>query len=98
MRRRYSLTPQARLDLISIWEFIARDSIDAADRVAEKLANAFRSLAQFPRKGHRRTDLHATGELRFWPVGAYVIVYSCESKPIVIVRIIHGARDLDALL
>jgi plasmid stabilization system protein ParE len=96
--RPYRLTPEARLDLLSLWEFIARDNISAADRVAERLANAFRSLARFPRKGHARSDLHTSDEVLFWPVGSYVVVYRPEPKPILIVRIIHGARDLDALL
>jgi plasmid stabilization system protein ParE len=26
-------SPQARLDLLEIWEFIAQDDVDAADRV-----------------------------------------------------------------
>ena len=84
--------------MLSIWEFIARDSAQAADRVAERLHEAFRQLAQFPRQGHLRRDVKTSEPVLFGPVGSYVVVYKPEPKPIVIVRVIHGARDLDALL
>jgi len=32
----FVLSPAARLDLIELWEFIAQDNIDAADRVRVK--------------------------------------------------------------
>jgi plasmid stabilization system protein ParE len=86
------------LDLLSIWEYIARDDIGAADRLTERMDKAFRLLAKFPRKGHRRADVHTSEPVLFWPVGAYVVVYRPEPRPIIIVRVVHGARDLDALL
>lgn len=98
MRRRYRLTPQARCDLLSIWEFIARDNLNAAKRLAIRFETAFRLLAQFPRKGHKRTDVRTSEPVLFWPVGSYVIVYRPEPRPIVMVRVVHGARDLDAIL
>jgi len=62
------------------------------------MARAFSLLAQFPRNGHKRTDVQTSEPVLFWPVGSYVIVYMPDPKPIVIVRVVHGARDLDALL
>ena len=96
MNRRYRLTPQARFDLLSIWEFIARDNIRAADRLAERMEAAFRLLARFPRTGHKRADVHTSEPVLFWPVGSYVVAYRPEPRPLVILRILHGARDLDA--
>jgi plasmid stabilization system protein ParE len=98
VKRRYKLTPQARTDLLTIWEFIAQDSVPAADRTRERLEKAFHLLAVFPLKGRRRTDVQTREAVLFWPVGSYVIVYKPAPRPIVIVRILHGARDLDALL
>ena len=98
MKRRYRLTPEARFDLFALWEYIARDNVTAADRVVRRLDRAFHLLAVFPKKGHKRADVHSSRPILFWPVGAYVIVYEPEPKPLVIVRIVHGARDLNALL
>jgi plasmid stabilization system protein ParE len=98
VRRRYKVTPQARCDLLSIWEFIARDSVSAAEGLTIRFERAFYLLAQFPRKGHKRVDIRTSEPVLFWPVGSYVIVYRPEPRPIVIVRVVHGARDLDAIL
>ena len=97
MKRRYKLTPQARYDLFSIWEFIARDNIRAADRLAERMERAFRLLARFPKTGHKRADVNTSEPVLFWPVSSYVVAYRPEPQPLIIVRILHGSRDLDAL-
>jgi len=98
MKRRYRLTPEARFDLLAIWEYIARDSVPAADRVVSRLERAFHLLAAFPPKGHKRSNVHTSEPVLFWPAGSYVIVYQPKPKPLIIVRIVHGARDLNALL
>jgi plasmid stabilization system protein ParE len=53
----YVLGADADLDLDRIWEYIARDNVDAADRWLEKLFDAFEALAQTPGMGHTR-NLH----------------------------------------
>jgi len=98
VKRRYRLNPEARFDLFAIWEYIARDNVSAADRVVERLERAFLLLAAFPRKGHKRADVHTGDPVLFRPAGSYVIVYKPEPKPLVIVRIVHGALDLNAFL
>ena len=55
--REYVLSTGAELDLDEIWEYIAQDSIQAADRWVEKLFDAFDALARNPRMGHTREDL-----------------------------------------
>jgi len=49
--------PEAEIDLNEIWDFIAEDSIDAADRVRDNIFAAIQDLAQTPNRGHRRGDL-----------------------------------------
>jgi len=93
----YRLTTQARRDFRAIWEFIALDDIDAADRVAGRLEKAFQLLTKFPRKGHMRSDVSTSEPVLFWIAGSYVIVYRPTPKPLQIVRIVHGSRDLGAL-
>ena len=92
----YVLARDADLDLDSIWEYIAEDDIDAADRWIEKLFEAFEKLAQTPGIGHKRDDL-TEYPLLFWPVGAYLIIYRAGSSPIEIVAVTQGARDIPAL-
>ena len=41
----YVLSSEARLDLQDIWDFIARDNPDAANRIINELLAAFEHLA-----------------------------------------------------
>ena len=98
MKRRYRLTPEAKRDLLESREYIARDDVRAAQRMLGRIEAAFQMLARSPKVGHKRQDVKTSMPVLFWPAGSYVIVYAPEPKPIVIVRVVHGARDLDALL
>jgi plasmid stabilization system protein ParE len=49
---RYVLSVDAEFDLDEIWEYIAHDNLDAADRWIVKLFDAFDSLARTPKMGH----------------------------------------------
>jgi antitoxin ParD1/3/4 len=62
----YDFHPEAEADLNAIWEFIAEDSVDAADRVID----AIEALVPFPDQGHRRPDL-TVRPLRFTNVANY---------------------------
>jgi len=53
----YDFHPEALRDLDEIWEYIALDNLDAADRVIAEILVAVRDLASFPAVGHRRPDL-----------------------------------------
>jgi plasmid stabilization system protein ParE len=79
----YVLSVDADFDLDDIWEHIASDDIDAADRWVERLFEAFEALGQ--------TDY----QVSFWPVGAYLIIYrAAERRPIEIVAVTQGSRDI----
>jgi plasmid stabilization system protein ParE len=95
--KEYILSTGAELDLDDIWEFIAEDSISAADRWIEKLFDAFDALARNPGIGHKRIDLTAYPIL-FWPVGAYMILYRAQKEFIEIVAVTQGARDIPSFL
>ena len=43
--------PDALADLEEIWEFIAADNLDAADRVAQEILDAIRGLVGFQKEG-----------------------------------------------
>jgi plasmid stabilization system protein ParE len=93
----YVLSADADCDLDEIWEYIAADSLDAADRWIGKLFDAFEILGQTPGMGHRREDL-TTAAVLFWPVGAYIILYRADRRPIEIVAVTQGSRDIPAFL
>ena len=83
---------QAYADLDEIWEYIAADSLDAADRVREEIYEAIQSLVPFPYIGHSRPDL-TSKPLRFQSVREYVIVYAPDEKPPAVIAVLHGRRN-----
>jgi plasmid stabilization system protein ParE len=93
----YVLSEDAVLDLDAIWDFIAADSIDAADRWTDKLFEMFEAIGQTPGIGHLRTDLTSQPVL-FFPVDAYLIIYRVTRPIVEIVAVTQGARDIPSLL
>jgi toxin ParE1/3/4 len=90
------LQPRAKADISEIWEFIAEDSDDQADAFIDLIDQNFQLLAQKSGLGRRREEL-AEG-LRSFPVGRYVIFYLPIPGGVQIVRVLHGARDIEAAL
>ena len=88
----FVLHPEAYADLNEIWEYIAADNLDAADRVREEIYAAIRSLVAFPRTGHNRPDL-TTRPLRFQSLRDYVIAYAPDEKPLAVIAVLHGRRS-----
>ena len=90
----FVLTEEAQFDLFEIWAFIASDPLEAADKLEVDLMEACARLAIHPEIGHRRKDLSANPGIRFHPVRTwYLIVYEFGTRPLNIIRILHGARD-----
>jgi antitoxin ParD1/3/4/toxin ParE1/3/4 len=85
--------------LEEIWSYIAIDlqNADAADRIRDELFNALGKLARTPGMGHFRSDL-AGKPLRFWCVRSHLIIYRSEKRPVEIVRVLQGARDVQTIL
>jgi len=88
----FVLHPDAVKDLDEIWEYIAIDNLDAADRVREEIYEAIQSLVPFPYIGHSRPDL-TTRPLRFQTVREYVIAYAPDEKPLAVIAVLHGRRN-----
>jgi plasmid stabilization system protein ParE len=93
----YLLSEDADLDLDDIWEYIAQDNIDAADRWIGKLFDAFEAVGRTPSMGHKREDLTGYPVL-FFPVGAYLIIYRAIRPTVEIVAVTQGARDIPSFL
>ena len=60
----YVLVPEARNDLLGIFNYIANDSVEAALRVHRRFLEVFEFLAENPDVGHYRDDL-TTRPIRF---------------------------------
>jgi toxin ParE1/3/4 len=88
------IRPRALVDLAEIWAYIAADSAAHADAFASLIDRKFHALARRPGMGRVRPELGI--DLRSFIVGRYVIFYFPVSHGIEIVRVLHGARDLDA--
>jgi antitoxin ParD1/3/4/toxin ParE1/3/4 len=86
---------QSHID--EIGAYIAQNSVGAALKVYDAFEEAFGLLAERPGLGHSRQDL-TDRPLRFWSVYSYLVVYDPESRPLTIIAILHGARDVEKLL
>jgi plasmid stabilization system protein ParE len=95
----FLIAPDARFDLDEIWSYYAVDlqNLETADRIRDEIFEALRKLARTPGLGHFRSDL-AREPLRFWSVRSYLVIYRAEKRPLEIVRVLHGARDVQAIL
>ena len=98
MKRRYILSKPAERDLDQIKAYLVKEAgIAIARKVLRDLRMGMQLLGTRPGAGHSREDL--TDELlKFWPVYSYLIIYDPARKPIEIVRVVHGARDVETLL
>jgi plasmid stabilization system protein ParE len=97
---KYRVTPQALDDLFEIWTYIAQENSAAAYLIEDATYLACEFLAQNPLAGHTRKDLTPL-PVRFWPVQGYpirLIVYDPQRKPLEVIRILHGARNIPAIL
>jgi plasmid stabilization system protein ParE len=95
----YRFTPEAENDLFEIWLYIAADSMQAADRVEANIHRACTILSESPLHGHIRKDLTDL-PLRFWTLPRYrnyLIVYDPRTRPLQIIRIVNGARNMPVL-
>ncbi len=91
------LTRQARADLRAIWLQVARGRDAAtADRMTATILEKTMAHAQFPETGRLREEL-APG-LRSFPVAPYVIFFRPVGTTIVVLRILHGHRDIDQIM
>ncbi|MBP9915895.1 MAG: type II toxin-antitoxin system RelE/ParE family toxin [Thiobacillaceae bacterium] len=86
----------AENDLLEAWLYIAEDSIEAADRLLDRIDAETRMLLEQPKMGRARDDL-ATG-LRSWPTSTpYLLFYFVDADGITIARMLHHARDVPAI-
>ena len=96
----FRLTGDAIADIDAIWLHIYSDNPNAADAVEDEIRSTCALLAVSPLQGHLRRDLTKL-PIRFWVLSKYpnyVIVYDPHARPLAILRVLHGMRDLKRLL
>ena len=99
------VAPSARADLRAPWDFYADEAgdPDLADRFVARAEATFKKLARTPGLGRPRFFHSAMAKnLRSWKVADFpkhLIFYRLlrHEQVVEVVRVLHGARDLDAL-
>ena len=92
---RPTTSPAARSDLEQILTYLDRYSPPAADRFAIETDRVIDRIGKLPLIGRDRSDLRPG--LRSVVIGDYVLFYRIVKRRVEIVRILHGARDIDSI-
>lgn len=95
MSQTYSLSGEARADLIRINDSTFAENPPAANRFLQAFDRKCQLLAQFPEMGVKWQDLHPP--LRSFPVGKHLIFYRPVPEGIEVIRVISGYQDLAAI-
>jgi plasmid stabilization system protein ParE len=92
---RIRFTTSAEADLLELWLTIAEENLVAADESLDSIQATASLLATQPEMGRARPEL--ADELRSFPTRTpYIIFYAPNQDGLLIVRVLHHARDIDA--
>ncbi len=95
------ISPEAANDLLEIQQYIAvqLNTPVAAQRLAARILQSVRGLADFPESGPCLSSvLNMDTDYRFLVCGNYLIFYRLERQDVYIVRVLYGRRDYMKLL
>jgi toxin ParE1/3/4 len=88
----YRLSPKATADLEAIGDYIALHSPQAAAAFITRLHERWSLLATQPRSG---AGSNVIPGVRHIVVGKYVAFYRVEGDDVLVLRVIHGHRDIE---
>jgi toxin ParE1/3/4 len=93
----HRVAPAAERDLDEIWYYVAKESgsLDIANRLIDTITDRFFLLAGFQHLGRQREEF--CFGCRSFAVGEFVIVYVVDAGDVLILRVVHGRRDIAAL-
>ena len=99
MKKAAVLAPRARHDLLEAVRWIAKDNRTAAKGLRDAIGKAAQRIAVHPRIAPARLEL-ADESIRFLTLTGYpyIVVYDADRDPPLILRVLHGARDIPAVL
>jgi toxin ParE1/3/4 len=92
------ISPEALQDMGDIRSYIAMDNPEAADRVLQAFEASAALLATQPGLGQLKPSLRG---LRLWVITdfpSYLMFYRQRGGQVEIVRVLHGARDVNSIL
>jgi len=93
--RHVTRSPAAVRDLAAITDYIADRNLDAALRFYDELERLLKLIARYPHMGEA-VDHLALG-MRRQTLGNYVLFYRQRGEEVELIRVLHGARDIDSL-
>ena len=99
--RRVVFRPAGAVDLDCIVLYLSESSVSAAERFGDAVRATAEWLAKYPGAGHRvdlgdqKPDARRQYGVRGFP--AYLMFYRHDGRRLIVVRVIHGARDLPRL-
>jgi antitoxin ParD1/3/4/toxin ParE1/3/4 len=93
----YDISAEAQIDFFEVWRHIADDSVQLANRIESEFYGLFASLGRMPGQGHTRIDLTKRSVL-FFPLYSFMIVYRPDVKPIRIMAVLRGRRNVKRIL
>lgn len=91
----YSFTPEAVNDLGGIYSYVAHEDMVAARQLLDRITELFRKLSTMLGLGRKRPELGQ--DIRSFPTGKYVIYYRVVEEGVQLMRIMHGARDVEKM-
>ncbi|HVB16971.1 MAG TPA: type II toxin-antitoxin system RelE/ParE family toxin, partial [Stellaceae bacterium] len=71
-------------------------SVEIARNAVASITDRFDLLSTYSQLGRNRGDLRPG--LRSYPVGDYVIFYRVQRRDVIILRVLHGRRDIERLI
>lgn len=94
--------PQVIRDLINLATYIAANNMDVSDKFLAAAEDTFKQLAQTPKMGRvREFDNPNLADVRQQPIKGfrnYLVFYRIRDGDVEILRVLHGRRDIDAIL
>ena len=94
--KRVVFSRQAKLDLQSIADYIAVDNPSRALTFVEEIEARCLALGDFPFSARPFPELGPNAHIL--PHGNYVILYRALAMEVSIERVVHGARDILAII
>lgn len=93
---RFEVRQAARNDLSDIASYIARDNPERSVSFIEELLSRIETVFERPLSFPPRTELGS--DIRSAVHGRYLILFRVSDSLVEVLRVLHGARDIDSLL
>ncbi|PSN16752.1 type II toxin-antitoxin system RelE/ParE family toxin [filamentous cyanobacterium CCT1] len=92
---RYVITLEASRDLQEIVDYFLSRNVNAGERFVQEFNRKCERLLQFPNMGKSYENVRPS--LRGLPLMDFIILYKLVGEDVVIVRVLSGYRNLEAI-